>query len=192
MQLPDKFTIIIPPQDIAFEPGLQEKLANGDSNAFAWVYKNYCKKVYNYALLITNNNEQSEDVVQDVFVKLWTNREKLNDVKDFNGYLYMLYRNHVMDVLRGQQKEMKGKQAYYQIQPVAVNTVNDLIDYKEAERLIAEAIKEMPKGQRVVYMMSREEGLKRDKIAKELKLSPLTVKNHIQNALRFLKKKLRK
>ena len=73
--LPGKFDIIIPPQDIICEPGLQGKLANGDSKAFAWVYKNYCKRVYNYALLMTNNSTQSEDIVHDIFIKIWIGEE---------------------------------------------------------------------------------------------------------------------
>jgi len=93
-------------------------------------------------------------------------------------------------VVRGQQKEIKRKEAYYKVTPVAANAASNLIDYRETERLIAGALKEMPKGQRVVYLMSREQGLKRDAIAGALKISPNTVKNHMQNAMKFLKKEL--
>src|SRR6266496_1881967 len=103
MSLSDKFKIIIPPQDVNCNPEYIRGLANGDKEAFAWIYKNYCRKIFDYAMLITGSKEQGEDVVQEVFIKLWKHRAKLKEVKDFNGYLYMLYKNHVMDVLRRQR-----------------------------------------------------------------------------------------
>src|SRR5687768_12927844 len=113
MHIPDKFNVIIPPQDIACEPGCLERLSLGDRQAYAWVYKNYCKKVYDYAMLMTRNDAMSEDVVQEVFLKLWQHRAKLSFVKDFNAYMYMLYRNHILDVLKGQQKETNVRGEYY-------------------------------------------------------------------------------
>src|SRR5690349_7373254 len=102
MPLTDKFDIIIPPQDIACEPGLQQKLADGDKEAFAWVYKNYCRKIYNYAFVMTNDSVISEDLVQEVFLTLWIKREKLRYVEDFNSYLFIMGRNITAGFLRKQ------------------------------------------------------------------------------------------
>jgi RNA polymerase sigma-70 factor (ECF subfamily) len=191
MQLPDKFTIIIPPQDIAGFPGCLTSLANGDRAAFGWLYRNYCRKVYDYAMLMTNNEHLSEDIVQDVFCKIWQHREKLKVVGDFNAYLYMLYKNHVLDVLRGNQRETRVRQTYFQDTVTRGMLPDEIISHKEMEQAVMRAVKLLPKQQQLVYKLSREQGWKREVIAKELKVSPLTVKGHIQKALGKLREDLR-
>lgn len=185
--LPGKFNVIIPPQDITCDPDCLERLASGDRQAYAWMYKNYCKKVYDYAMVMTGNEAMSEDVVQEVFLKLWQHREKVRAVENFNAYLYILYRNHVLDVLKGQQKEIRVRHVYCRELAVPCITVNEIISYKEKELAMAQAVKRLPQQQQLVYKLSREYGWKRDQIAKELKIAPNTVKAHIQKALRFLK-----
>ena len=184
------FEIIIPPQDIACEPGLLQKLANGDQYAYAWVYKNYCRKVFDYAMLMTRNEAMSEDVVQEVFLKLWQHREKLRTVENFNSYLFTLYRNHIWDVLKGQQKEISVRHAYYRDAAIPEMTVDDIIDYKERQQVIARAVKQLPQKRQLIYKLIRERGWRRQEIAKELKIAPNTVKVQMQKALRFLTKKL--
>jgi RNA polymerase sigma factor (sigma-70 family) len=185
-----KFDIIIPPQDIACEPGLQEKLANGDRNAFAWVYKNYCKKVYDYAMLMTNNNEQSEDVVQEVFLKLWVYEEKIRGIENINGYLNMIARNYVLDLFRKEKKELEIRKNYSVPMNNSVNAVDDMINYNETRRLIAAGLMKLSKQPRVVIMLSREYGMKRRDIAKKLNKTELTVKNQLYERLKSLKERI--
>ena len=191
--IPEMFDLfIIPPQDIACEPGMQEKLANGDRNAFEWVYKNYTKKIYDYALLMTRNETMSEDIVQEVFLKLWLHKEKLNTVKDFNAYLHILYKNHILDVLKRQQKEISVRQEYNRNAAAFEMKADAIIDYNETRRVIAKAVKQLPQQRQQVYILGRECGWKREQIAKELNIAPNTVKEVMQNALRFLKKEITK
>jgi len=189
-KIADKFDVIIPPQDIGIYSDCLERLAEGDREAYAWVYKNYSKKVYDYAMLITRNEAMSEDVVQEVFLKVWQHREKLKEVEDFNGYLYILYRNYILDVLKRQQKEKNVRQKYCQDMVAYYVTADEIISAKEKEQALSRAIKQLPSQQQLVFRLSRECGWKRDKIAKELKIAPNTVKAHIQKGLRFLREKI--
>ena len=186
----DKFNIVIPPQDIRIHSDYLKRLADGDGEAYTWVYKNYARKVYDYALLITGNESISEDVVQEVFIKLWRHRGKLKGVEDFNAYLYRLYRNHILDVLKGQKKEKNARQKYYEFMQSSSIVENGILSAREKEREVNKAIKQLPSQQQLVFRLSREYGWKRDKIAKELKISPNTVKGHIQKGLRFLREKV--
>lgn len=132
--LSNKFEIIIPPNDIACDAGCLQRLADGDQKAYTWVYKNYCKKVYDYALLITKNATLSEDIVQQVFLNLWNNRERLRTVNMFNGYLYMLYHNYILDILKKEEVEKNTRVKYcFHIQQASTIT-QETIAYNEARR----------------------------------------------------------
>lgn len=183
MYSPDKFKTVIPPQDITCSNDKLQRLAAGDRQAFAWVYKNCCQKVYEYALMITNNQQMSEDVVHDVFIKLWINKEKLKSVQNFNGYLYRLYRNLLLDKLKSHQREINVRKNYCIDDSINITNANDIMIIKEQEQLMENAIKQLPKQQQIVYRLRREHGWKHDKIARELEISPFTVKCHLQKAI---------
>lgn len=186
--LPHKFEIVIPPKDINCDPACMRSLAQGDRVAYTWLYKNLSRKVYNYAFLMTKNETQSEDIVQEVFLKIWNKREIFNVVTDYNGYLYMLYKNHVLDFLKSQQREARANQQYYSNSVDASMQVDEILFYKESRALIAASMDKLPKQRKLVFKLSREYGWKHARIAGELKISPCTVKAHLGQALKFLKK----
>jgi RNA polymerase sigma-70 factor (family 1) len=189
MSLTDKFKIIIPPQDIRCNPEYISRLADGDREAFAWIYKNYCKKIYDYALLMTNNVSLSEDLVQEIFLKLWQHKEKLKGIENFNSYFYMIMKNLIIDFFKVQEKERANLKELSYIMKIEVS--GDLLIVKETEKLIDEAIEKLPRQQKMVYQLLREHAWKREKIATTLKLSPNTVKVHMQKALKSLKENVR-
>jgi RNA polymerase sigma-70 factor (ECF subfamily) len=100
-----QFNTIIPPQDIEHHPQCLQRIAKGDGNAFEWLYKNYCSKLYHYILLLTNEPPLAKDIVQEIFLKLWVHREKLLSVSNFNAYLYACAKNLLTDQQRRQQRE---------------------------------------------------------------------------------------
>lgn len=183
----NKFDIIIPPQDIGCMPGLQEKLSAGDRAAFAWVYKNYCRKLFDYAVLMTNDAEQSEDIVQDIFLKLWMNREKLKGIENFTGYIHMMCRNHVMNSFRRKKRAADVKRTYLSDAALTIHAVDDEINFRETKRLIAIAFKKLPKQPQKVIILSREYGMKRKEISKTLNKTELTVKNQLYEGVKLLR-----
>src|SRR5690606_28999120 len=161
--------------------------AGGDRQAFEWVYKNYCQKIYSYAFMITNDQYMSEDVVQDVFIKLWLNKEKLKSVQNFNGYLYRLYKNLLFDKLKNQQQEFHVREIYFFYSLNPIRNANEILLVKELEQEMDKAIIRLPKQQQRVYRLRRDHNWKRDQIAKRLGISPLTVKCHMQKAIAQLR-----
>ncbi|HET6995942.1 MAG TPA: sigma-70 family RNA polymerase sigma factor [Chitinophagaceae bacterium] len=183
-----KFVIIIPPpQDIACQPDLQHKLATGDREAFAWVYKNYCKKVYDYAILVTNNEQQSEDIVQEVFLRLWIKREKLSAVKDFNSYLFIIGRNITANFLRRQSNDNYRRVEFAKTQDLTVYPQYEKTISVQVGELLNNAVKQLPPRRQLVYRLRRENGWPLKKIAQELQISRETVKTHMQDGLKYLK-----
>jgi RNA polymerase sigma-70 factor (ECF subfamily) len=102
----------------------------------------------------------------------------------------VLYRNYILDVLKKQQKEMSVRQEYGRSAVLPYIIADEIIYHRETQQVIAKAVNQLPQQQQLVYRMSRECGWKRDRIAKELKISPNTVKAHMQKGLRFLKERV--
>jgi RNA polymerase sigma-70 factor (family 1) len=162
----------------------------GNEKAFKALFDRFSKNVYSKAFLILKNPAMAEDVIQEVFIKLWLNREKIADIHDFKAYLNVLTRNHVFNLLR--------KQAYHE-KFIGSLTHNESVDNKtafesmlisELHERIHQVISSLPPQQKRVYELSRSEGLKHSDIARQLGISAETVKKHLSEAMRTLKKKL--
>lgn len=186
MPLSEKFQIIIPPQDIAENPGCLENLANGDAGSFRWIYKSYSRKIFDYALIITGNVQLSEDIVQEVFLKVWMHREKLKGIENFNGYINSIVRNYTIDQLRGRAKEQRDKKEFARsCSELMMN--NYELEYRETQQIFRSAIRQLPPKQQSIYLLKHEYGCKRHQMAKQLKISPFTVKAHIQRAIKSVR-----
>ena len=191
MSTKNKFNIIIPPQNIDYEPSCLKRFVNGDRDAFAWIYKNYSRKVLDYVILMTGNKIQSEDIVQDIFLKLWINRDKLATVENFNGYLYRMQKNMVINFMNQQQTEKVSKEKYIFDSLIPITRVDEKLEQKELEENLQNEIILLPPKQQTVYRLSKEKGWKREKIANALNISPFTVKCHMQKALKFLRLRMK-
>jgi RNA polymerase sigma-70 factor (family 1) len=189
MSLAAKFKIIIPPQDIGSRPDCLLQLAAGDPSAFEWLYKNYCSKIYDYVHLLSGDATLSEDLVQEVFLKLWLNREKLGAVLNFNAYLHTAAKNLLLDRWRKEKREKESIKANFQTSSDSY-TDADTLGMKEAATFISAAVDALPRRQQMVYRLIREEGKTRDQISKALLISPCTVKATMQGALSNLKGRL--
>jgi RNA polymerase sigma factor (sigma-70 family) len=132
-------------------------------------------------------------VTQDVFVKLWMNREILAGIQKFKPYLFVLSRNHAVNVLKATIKERIRRQAWEKEQPLQpLNNEEDTTVTRYT--LLDEAIDQLPAQQRKVYLLSRYEQLTYTEISGEMNISRETVKKYIQIAIAsitsFMKKKI--
>ena len=183
----NKFNIIIPPRDIAINKQCLLKIAGGDQQEFAWLYSNYSRKVYDFIMLMTQDESLSEDIVHDVFIRLWMHREKLANIENFNGYLYRLQKNLVIDSLKQRQMELSVREQYFRDSlRTSVNSF-ELFEYKEIKHSLEKAVRKIPQQRQIVFRLSKEDGWKRMKIASALKISPFTVKCHLQKAVKTLR-----
>lgn len=175
-----------PPYD---EHELLQRIAQGSEDAFRILFENYRGKLYHYILTIANSSEMAEDTVHDVFLKLWTGREKLPAISNINAYLYTMCRNHAISGLRRMAKETliltelrHGHIPQY--------TDADPLSQKEVQAFIQKAIDKLSPQQRKVFLMNRNQGLKHEQIAQELGISINTVRTHLSKALEFLREEI--
>jgi RNA polymerase sigma-70 factor (family 1) len=167
------------------------KVAEGNEDAFRQLFKIYYNQLGDYIMHITESEPLTQEIVQDVFLKIWINRSSLADINCFKAYLHVVARNHAFNCLKQIAREKKQNKEW-------VNTVlhlasNDFEETSSAEAwdLIDEAVELLPAQQKKVYTLSRKHGMKQLEIARELNISLETVKKHMVLALRFLKNHLR-
>lgn len=162
-------------------------IAQENVDAFKLVYKALYQKVYSFAFYVTHQEEVAEDITQDVFVKIWNNRQELNSIDNFEAWLTVVVRNTAYNALKRMATEDLVLKKMLSKQKNPTEDFDEIMDSKELESLIQKAIQQLPPQQRRIFLLSRMQGLKHKEIAQKLNISVFTVKNHIKSALRFLK-----
>ena len=163
-----------------------ERMQKGDSDAFEYFFKTYIDSLYAYALGFCQDVEFAEDVVQEVFVRFWTMREKISYSDSIYGYLQRSVRN----ICINQQVHAKVEERYRQ---EILSTEEEVFDWEnldeleELRRQLLEAIDRLPEKCREIFVLSCVEGLKYAEVCDKLGVSINTVKTQV----RFAYKKLR-
>ena len=162
---------------------------NGDENVFEDIFNINYNKVKAFILHLIKNETEAEDKAQDVFVKIWTNRQAIRSYNSFYGYMYQLARNEAFDFLA---QNKRSKNFIYEI-PEYIHAISspDLLDaYQtmELEIKIYMLVSEMPEQRRKIFYMSRKEGMSYDDISKTLNISKKTIESHINTALNQIRK----
>lgn len=166
---------------------LLANMGKGDKSAFSALYNRYRHKVYAYAIRIIKSNELAEDILHELFLKLWLNKSAAA-IGNLDAYLQVAARNLALNVLRKQKLEDLYKQHVRNDEQVYIaDTTAEHVHGRETASLIDTAKKMLPPQQRMVYELCKEKGLKYEEVADQLAISKLTVKTHMQLALRSLK-----
>ena len=162
---------------------LLSRIAAGDNEAFKTLFEMFYPKVKIFLVKFLKDENTAEDISQDIFVKIWTYREALPDIRSFNTYLYRMTRNAALNHLRGNHSKID-------ISKMSVLDDKDIeAEYqtKEKELLIRLTVEHMPPQRQRIFKMSREQGLSNDDIALKLGISKKTVENNITLALKELR-----
>ncbi|MFT3932556.1 MAG: RNA polymerase sigma-70 factor [Chitinophagaceae bacterium] len=162
---------------------LLKLVALGDEKAFRLLFNQYWDNIYAVAFRFIKSRVIAEEIVQDVFVKLWTNKEKLDSIENFDNYIFIIARNHIYNHLRQSPLQIA---PMAEVADVSSNPETDLY-YKETNSILARAVENLPGQQRIIFNMSRGEGLDYTTIAKKLQLSRFTVKTHMHKAIQSIK-----
>lgn len=172
------------------EKALLAEIAAGDELAFRKLFDLYKERFYAVVLKMTNSDEVAQDIVQDVFMNIWTKRESLADVKNPSSYFFTAVYRRVYHHYRKIGLEKKLLQVASLVTE-SENTTEEMMLAHESMNLISQAIAKLPPQQQLVFKLSKQEGLSREDIAHQLHLSPNTVKNHLADAIKFIRVFLR-
>ena len=163
-------------------------IAKGDETAFRQVFHQYNKRLFPFVLSLVKSSADAKEVMQDVFIKLWLHREKLEEVENPGGWLHTITTNATYDFLRNQARyelrlsEFQNLQASQsQLEIVHQNT-----ETTATQDLVQAAIKELPLRRRKVFQLIKLEGYSRKEVAELLDISENTVRNQLSEAMSFV------
>jgi RNA polymerase sigma-70 factor (ECF subfamily) len=162
-----------------------------DDAAFEQMFKTHFKALHAYANVTLRDEEQAEEIVQGVFIKLWEKRELLHIDTSVKAYLYRSVHNECLNHIK--RNKVKARYEEHAINSGSNHTESaaKLLELKELEGRIQEALAELPQQCRIIFQMSRFEELKYKEIAEQLNLSVKTVENQMGKALKLMRVKLR-
>jgi len=171
---------------------LLKQIAEGDEQAFAVLFYRYLPVLQPFALKFTKSADAAEEIIQDTFLRVWLNREKLEDIENVKAWLYKYASNECLNYLRKTLKQAKAIDNLSIDHPKQSNNTTETINLNDLNSLVAEAIHKLPNQRKKIYQMSRSEGMNISEIAAALDLSPNTVKNALVISLKTIREHLNK
>lgn len=150
----------------------------------------YRSRIFGFILKYVKIPEEAEDMTQEILIKLWHNKERIYSIDDQEVYILAMTRNYIRDHFKKMSREKIYLQEVVDHLPVQDDSAFMIIKRKELETNIEAVILELPPRQQEVYHLFYKKGKSLVEIAKELKISPHTVKNHRTQALKFIRSRV--
>jgi RNA polymerase sigma-70 factor (family 1) len=170
---------------------LSLRLKNGEKEAFQELFNLYAPKIYRFAMAYLKNKPNAEELVQDVFMKIWEKRENLDPKQNIKAYLFKIAVNTIYDFIRKMNLEKAFADfSKNNFQPGAESLWNEVI-WNEMLTKLDSLVAQMPEQRRKIFVLSKEDGLSNQEIAEKLNLSKRTVENQLYRGIRFLKECLK-
>lgn len=165
------------------EENLIASLADDSEYAFQLIYNRHYRRIYQLGIRYLKSSELAEEVVQDVFMKLWCNRHITKISSTIEGWLYTVAKNDILNRLKRIAHDWKALNTLKITQQKEDDSMQDNITNADYQLLVAQALRSLSAKQQSVFRLAREENLSYAQIAAQLKISPLTVKTHMSRAL---------
>ena len=171
------------PNQIHNEQELLLRIAEGDEKAFRVLFDQYWEPLYAATLTLVKAKEPARDLLQEVFLKIWNVRTELPGKENVKNFIFIVARNHIYNELRKKSHEEAFSENIIRHFAEKSDTALEQLIHKEARQVLNEAVSQLPEQQRLVYQLSREQGLSQQEIASRLQISLSTVKTHMSRAL---------
>lgn len=175
--------------DLASTASLSQITAYDDL-AFERLFKEHFRALHAYANVMLRDEELAEEMVQNVFLKLWEKRDDLNVEVSMKAYLYKMVHNACLNHFKHAKTRAKYEDYASYTQPAEEESAARKLELKELEERISKALNDLPQQCRIIFQMSRFEELKYKEIADQLGLSIKTVENQMGKALKIMRTKL--
>lgn len=169
---------------------LLSELKLGSRLALDEIYERYHAPLFSHAYKKLQSTEEVRDLLQDVFLNLWTNKETLSINNNLSSYLFASVRNRVLNVFRNTKVREMYSKSLQEFIDKGENVVDLKLREKELISIVEQEVANLPPQMRLIFEMSRNLELSHKEIASELNISPHTVRTQVRNALRILRVKL--
>lgn len=170
---------------------LFKRVSESDEQAFNMIFDRYWPQVYGTTFHLTKKAEEARDLSQEIFIKLWQNRDRLTGIDNPSSYLYTISRNLAIDHLRKNVFNPSNTDFLLTYFQSAVSTPQEMAEYRELQRLLNAAVETLPGKIKEVFTLSRYKGFTHEQIASKLGISVVSSKTYIVRALQLIRKFMR-
>ncbi len=169
---------------------LMQEIKADNMFAFDVLYKKYSKKLYKFGYSILKSTEESENLIQDVFLNFWENRHNIEKDSSIKSYIFTITYNSAISIMRKKARQTEFVEYVKALQQISEEPVSVELEYKELSNKLDEIINKLPQRQKEVYQLHKIEGLTYKQIAERLHISVNTIENHMASALKTIRKDL--
>jgi len=166
------------------------RIRNGDKGQFESLFRSSYVSLVRYAKTLIKDHDTAEEIVQDLFFRLWQDREKLNIESSLNGYLFRSVHNRCLHYIEHTKVVERHAEEMSSHKSESPESPSDILNYKELQEKIARILERLPERCGKIFTMSRFEGLKYSEIAEKLSVSVKTVEANMGRALKEFRKEL--
>lgn len=179
-------------QPLHNEQFLLQRISEGDQQAFATLYSHYLPRLYRYVHpFVKQSHEETEEILQDIFFKIWLKKETLPGLEDFEPFLLRMTRNRIIDVVRKNKQHASWlKHASGMAVSLAADPENDLV-FKNYNQAAQDALRQMTYKRRQVFEWHTQHDKTLEEIGNEMGISRSAAKKHLHAATRLIKEALR-
>jgi RNA polymerase sigma-70 factor (family 1) len=171
------------------EKDLLSRISQGDEAAFTEVFYRYGQRVWWFIFKRTKSRSIADEIVQEVFMKLWVRKEDASGIGDLQSYIYTMAVNKTYDHFKKVASDSrKLEHLWHRMKEMAApNVVEEMVDFRESQEIVNQAIQQLPPQRKKIYQLHRIEGLSYEEIADMLHISKSTVSSQLVEAAKFIR-----
>ena len=171
--------------------GIIRRLIRDDKTAVDDLFAYYYPRLYQFSKSILKIEGEIEDVLQEVFLKIWLNRHKIHHAETFNAYIYTITKHEVLNLIRSKLKDHNFRDQLYLYAVAEEYQFQSKLEFEEIKSGIDKIVSNLPEKRQQIFILSRTNGLSNKEIAQQLEISEKTVEDHITHAIRKIKSSLK-
>lgn len=170
---------------------LVKQLVKGDIVSFDKLFEKYAEKLYTFSLRYLRSKLEAEEIVQDVFLKVWERRKELKSDRSFKSFIFTIAHNNILKYFRSKAYHQSLIQEQMLTSPESINE-EESIEYRSVLEQVEQLVNLLPEKRKTIFIKSRIDGLSSKEIAKQMNIAPGTVDNNVSEALKFLRTNMEK
>ena len=176
---------------ISITENIIHRLRKDDKSAVDELFGYYYPRLYHFSKSILKIETDIDDILQEVFVKIWLNRQKISNAATFNAYIFTITKNEVLNLIRSKLKDNAFRDKLY-LKSIAIEYQDqNQLEIDEIKTGIDHIVEGLPEKRQHIFILSRTEGLSNKEIAQQLNISEKTVEDHITHAIKHIKNSLK-
>jgi len=167
------------------------RLKRDDKVALDELFGYYYSRLYQFSKSILKVDNEIDDILQEVFVKIWLNRQKIGNAETFNGYIFTITKNGVLNLIRKNLRDHTFRDQLFLRSVAEEYQLENQLEFEEIKAGIDQIVAKLPEKRQQIFILSRTSGLSNKEISAQLNISEKTVEDHITHAIKQIKRSMK-